>query len=111
MLTRILLYLLLTCFSMSQMQAQVIASENFDSYPAGNTIGGGMGGTGWAAGWEIIVGDDKMIVADSIKNYRTGIATGTALDVDYLTAGDDVRMDRQLATPVTDDGEYLLAGL
>ncbi|MEM7548571.1 MAG: T9SS type A sorting domain-containing protein [Bacteroidota bacterium] len=110
MIKKLLFFIFFICLSTAQITAQVIASDNFDSYTPSNNIGGGTGGTGWAAPWEIITGDDKAVIADSIKNFRTGIATGTVLDVDFLEAGNNVRMDRRLATPITDDGNtYWLA--
>jgi hypothetical protein len=85
------------------VKAQVIASEDFN-YMAGSTIGGANGGTGWAGSWTIITGNNKTISADSIKNFRTGKATGTALNVDFPPTSGSARMERELATPITDNG-------
>jgi hypothetical protein len=92
----------LTCIA-EIAKAQVLASENFN-YTVGSTIGGANGGTGWAGAWTVIGGTIQTVFADSIKNFRTGVATGTMLKVVTPTTGANVRMERNLATPITDDG-------
>jgi hypothetical protein len=84
-------------------KAQVLASEDFN-YTVGSAIGGANGGTGWSGGWAVIGGTVQTVLADSIKNFRTGVATGTMLNVVTPTTGANVRMERNLATPITDDG-------
>jgi hypothetical protein len=91
-------------------QAQVIASEDFN-YTVGSTIGGANGGTGWGGPWTIITGNNKTVIADSIKNFRTGKATGTVLDVNFPPSAGNVRMERALATPITDNGNTYWFGV
>lgn len=94
---------LLLALASVRAEAQVIASEDFN-YPEGSTIGGANGGTGWAGPWTIITGNNKTVTADSIKNFRTGKATGRVLHVDYPPSSGSVRMERELSAPITDNG-------
>ena len=105
---RIILFILFACFSLVEIKAQVIASESFD-YTVGTTLSTSNGGAGWGGAWELVGGDDKMIVADSIKNFRTGFGSGTGLLMDLDAAGKNVRLERRLAAPIEDDGEFWIA--
>jgi hypothetical protein len=110
---KILRYLIAIVFFVTALQgvnAQIIASEDFN-YTVGSTIGGANGGTGWAGPWTIITGNNKSIIADSIKNFRTGKATGTVLDANYPPTSGSVRMERELATPITDNGNTYWFGV
>ncbi|WP_185154123.1 T9SS type A sorting domain-containing protein [Fulvivirga sp. M361] len=83
--------------------AQVIASEDFD-YTPGTGIIGTSGGIGWSDQWTLVGGSDKTVVSDSITNYRTGKKSGTALNLNFATDTDNIRFERTLNAPVTDDG-------
>ncbi len=91
------------------LNAQVIVSEDFD-YTVDGPLAGANGGMGWASGW-ILDGPEQNVTEDTIKNYRTGKASGTLLKFSKNTgeSSGNIRYLRQFSTPLTDDGnEYWL---
>ncbi|MEO9869404.1 FlgD immunoglobulin-like domain containing protein [Ekhidna sp.] len=101
----ILFFLTMTVCTLS---AQVIVSEDFD-YTLGSNLGGANSGVGWGGAWEALA-TERTIIDDTLRNYRTGKASGTYIDLSVTSANENLRYQRALSTPITDDGnEYWLA--
>jgi len=93
--------------------AQVIASDDFETYTAGvNNLQGGAGGSGWAAGWLAPVGSTGASVVDTTGNplsiTPSGgslISGGTRAGQGYSTvlggAGNNVATARALSSGLT----------
>ncbi len=68
----------------------IAAIESFE-YDAGSTLGGQDGGQGFGGPWEIIAGDDPLIVANSIESDRID---GIGNKVDILQVAEVVTYER-----------------
>ncbi|MEO1054506.1 MAG: T9SS type A sorting domain-containing protein [Bacteroidota bacterium] len=79
--------------------------EQFD-YADGTTIeGAGLAEDGWTGPWKRLTGTDKNIVAGGIANAINATQTGSnKLDVDFSTAGNNVRLWRGLSSSFPDNG-------
>jgi hypothetical protein len=69
--------------------AQLVAIDNFETYPANGPLGGQNGGTGWTAPWATNTGaDTTATVVSQALRYVTGnlelIGGGQALRVDAI---------------------------
>lgn len=102
------LFIFLSIFSLTGIYGQVIVSEDFD-YAEGTTLGGANGGTGWGDVWKSVGNSERTILADTIRNYRTGKASDSFLQFTVVDSSENLRYQRALPSPITDDGnEYWL---
>jgi len=93
--------------------AALIASENFESYTAGNDIGGGSGGTGWTAAWDVVgdAGDATVqsgVIAGFGKSLRITDAGGTdpIARRAFAPQAGTVFLGLLLQSTALDDGEF-----
>ncbi len=111
MIKKYILLILYITASTTLLRAQVIVSEDFD-YTAGSTLGGSNGGIGWSGAWTLLSGDEQMVIDDTLRNYRTGKASGRYLGFNVNTDATNlknIRYTRTLPAEITDDGtEYWL---
>jgi hypothetical protein len=102
------LFLFILFFSFTGTYGQVIVSEDFD-YADGTTLGGANGGTGWGDAWKSVGNSERTVIADTIRNFRTGKASGSFLQFTLVDSTENLRYQRALPNPITDDGnEYWL---
>ncbi|MEO1054544.1 MAG: T9SS type A sorting domain-containing protein [Bacteroidota bacterium] len=104
---RNLLIIFLAVIATTQVgKAQIIASEDFD-YNNGSNLGGASGGTGWGANWELLLGPEQNVTEDTIRNFRTGKASGSLLNFQVAGAGENFRYQRALSSAITDNGQTI----
>ncbi|MEL7003235.1 MAG: hypothetical protein AAFN93_10945, partial [Bacteroidota bacterium] len=108
MIRNLLIIILVTLACANHSTAQVIVSEDFD-YTAGSTLGGANGGTGWGAAWEA-TSSERTILNDTLRNYRTGKASGSFINLTVADSAENLRYVRPLASAITDDGNTYWLG-
>ncbi len=104
----IFLFIFISTLSLLGLHGQVIVSEDFD-YEDGTTLGGADGGTGWGGAWMAVGQSERTVIADTINNYRTGLASPSFLQFTLIDSSENLRYQRALPEPISDDGnEYWL---
>jgi hypothetical protein len=90
-----------TLFSVASVQAQVIASDNFDSYSLSSLSSQTGAGTGLAGNWSAAANSGSANVV------APGLGGGNGLQMSVPSSSSSIMAARQLAAPITGQNIYV----